>query len=44
MIGATECEFESRPYPPYSPDMTRFDLYLFQKRRWVHSMEAVKVS
>ena len=31
MTAAAECEFETFPHPPYSPDMTPSDFYLLPK-------------
>ena len=44
MTAATECGFEI-PHPPYSPDMTLSDFYLFPKlksRLKVHSIGAMQ--
>ena len=30
-VAATECGFEILPHPPYTPDMTPSDFYLFPK-------------
>ena len=34
MTVATECEFKSLPHPPYSPNMTPSDFYLFPKLKY----------
>ena len=31
MTAATECRFQILPHPPYSPDMSPSDFYLFPK-------------
>ena len=34
MTAATECGFEIRPHPPYSPDMAPSDFYMFPKLKF----------
>ena len=34
ITAATECGFEMRPHPPFSPDMAPSDFYLFPKRQF----------